>query len=197
MFKETLMNSFPASVREEIKAIEGSIDLSAKYQSYQPFEISVEMNALVIPMRIYTNESQLDELRGLSEIQKEIIYCYFSRHCDGFVRARCLKGIIQSNNLFVIPYIVQLLGEYVIEIIEFIYENREQINSSNLIAYINENPRHYEVTRQRVYSYWDCFYRGEYPKYKPRVKFKGKDYRDYPGIKMVKYINTLLLGKML
>ena len=126
-----------------------------------------------------------------------MLYCLFTRHHDGYVRERCLKNIIRSNNKFTAPYILQLLGEYVVEIIEVIYQNREQINHNNLVAYILENPKHYELTRQRVYSYWDCYYRSSYPKYKRGVIPKGKSYLDYPGIKMVKYLNLLLVENKL
>jgi hypothetical protein len=125
------------------------------------------------------------------------VYCFYSRHHDGFVRERCLKEFIASNNSYTAPYILQLLGEYVVEIIEVIYQNREGINTENLVSYIAENPDHYEKTRQRVYSYWDCFYRRVYPKYKRGIKPKGECYLDYPGIKMVKYINALLSNSKL
>ncbi len=69
------------------------------------------------------------------------------------MRERCLKEFVTSNNSFTAPYILQLLGEYVIEIIEVIHQNRDKINKANLAAYISENPNHYEKTRQSVYSY--------------------------------------------
>ncbi len=197
MYTEVLLNSFPISQRIDAEAIEATIDLKLKHKQYMPFKVFCNKESLVIPMRVYIDESQLDLITKLAPIQKEMVYCFYSRHCDGFVRERCLKKIIESDNLFASPFILQLLGEYVIEIIEVLYQNREQINIENLITFIRENPAQYEITRQRVYSYWDCFYRGDYPKYKSHVKPKGKTYLDYPGIKMVKYINEKLSSKRL
>ncbi len=192
MYIEKLANRFPVNLAADIGVIESTLDLSSKHKSYEPFEVIFEQNTLSIPARIYTDEGQLGRLKKLTPIQQEMVYCLFSRHHDGFVREKCLKKFVASNNAFTAPYIVQLLGEYVIEIIEVIYKHREMINKDNLVAYISENPGHYEKTKQRVYSYWDCYYRRAYPKYKRGVTPRGESYLDYPGIKMVKYINELL-----
>ena len=192
MYIEKLSGRFPGHLEEDIKVIEDTLDLGSKHKSYEPFEITFETNTFTIPTRIYADAGQLGMLKKLSPIQKEMVFCLFSRHHDGFVRERCLKEFITSNSSFTAPYILQLLGEYVIEIIEVIYESRGEINKANLVAYISENPNHYEKTRQRVYSYWDCYYRRAYPKYKRGVAPKGESYLDYPGIKTVKYINALL-----
>ncbi len=197
MYIEKLTNRFPPQLNEDMMTIENTLNLSSMHRSYMPFEISLENNILIIPTRIYTDEGQLDNLNKLTIRQKEMVFCLFSRHHDGFVREKCLKELFASKNLFVIPYILQLLGEYVIEIIEVIYQHREEINHDNLIIYILENPEHYEKTKQRVYSYWDCYYRMAYPKYKRGVKPKGETYLDYPGIRMIKYINLLLSNNKL
>ncbi|NNG44457.1 hypothetical protein HJP15_16265 [Pseudoalteromonas sp. NEC-BIFX-2020_002] len=192
MHIEKLSDRFPIGLAKDLKFIESEIYLSSMHESYMPFDIQFEKNTLTIPTRIYTDEGQLGRLAKLTPKQQEVIYCVFSRHHDGFVREKCLRQFVTSNNSFTAPYILQLLGEYVVEIIEVIYQNREKINKDNLVRYISENPLHYEQTRQRVYSYWDCYYRRAYPKYKRGVSPKDDSYLDYPGIKMVKYINALL-----
>ncbi|MBL4900907.1 MAG: hypothetical protein JKX76_14955 [Colwellia sp.] len=197
MYIEKLAGRFPICLAEDLKVIEGKLDLSSKHEPYVPFEVLVEKNTLTIPTRIYTDEGQLGRLSELTSIQKEVVYCFFSRHHDGFVREKCLREFVTSDNPFTVPYILQLLGEYVVEIIDVIYKNREKINKTNLVAYISENPDHYEKTRQRVYSYWACYYRSAYPKYKRGIAPIGDSYLDYPGIKMIKYLNTLLSSQKL
>lgn len=195
MFIEKLQSRFPDYLAEDIAIIERTLDLSSKHMSYMPFDITLEKKILTIPTRIYSDKNQLDKLKTLSSTQKEIAYCFYSRHYDGFVREKCLKEFIASNNLFTIPYIIQLLGEYVIEILVVIYQNREMINKDNLIAYIMENPEHFEKTRQRVYSYWNCYYRRAYPKYRKGISPRGQHHLDYPAVKMLNYINGLLSKK--
>ena len=187
-----LANIFPTYLLEDIKLIEKNLDMTSQHRSYKPFDVISDGRILSIPARIYLDKDQIMNIKKLTHIQKEIAYCFFTRHHDGFVRERCLKEIINSNNSFVIPYVIQLLGEYVIEIIDVIYQNRNKINQNNFVSYIKENPKHYEITKQRVYSYWNCNYRKFYPKYGRGVKYRGKCHLDYPGIKMIKYIDKLI-----
>jgi hypothetical protein len=111
MYIEKLADRFPSYLADDIKTIENMLDLSSEHKSYMPFDVSFEKNTLNIPARIYTDEDQLNKLKKLSRIQKEIVYCFYSRHHDGFVRERCLKEFIASNNSYTAPYILQLLGE--------------------------------------------------------------------------------------
>ncbi|RDX35416.1 hypothetical protein DZA37_00025 [Kangiella sp. HD9-110m-PIT-SAG06] len=200
MHVERFKGRFPPYLQKEYCRIESVFDLTTKYQSYMPFDVVVQGSTLSIPSRIYIEEGQLNnpvKLIRLNSLEKEILYCFYSRHHDGYVREKCLRKIILSSNKFTAPYILQLLGEYVIEIIEVIYENRESLNQKNIVEYIRENPKHYEITRERVYSYWDCYYRRAYPKYKRGIKPKGPSYQDYAGIKMVKYLNSLVSESVL
>ena len=189
---ELLKSIFPNYLLDELNLIEKNLDFTSEQKLHKPFAVFIEGTQINIPQRSYLDSNQLKKIKFLRPIQKEISYCFFSRHHDGYIRQRCLEKILNSNNYFVMPFIMQLLGEYVIEIIEVIYQNREGINKENLVKYIAENPKHYHVTRQRVYSYWNCNYRKFYPKYGRGVRYRGKCHLDYPGIKMLKYINNLV-----
>ena len=197
MYRETLCNRFPSNLFEDISIIENALDLSSEHRSYQPFNVKLQGSILKIPSRIYVNDNQLTKISNLTPLQKEIVYCTFSRHHDGFVREKCLKKIVNSNNFFVAPYIIQLLGEYVLEIIEVILENKDSLNIDNIISYIRQNPLHYEQTKQRVYSYWDCYYRRDFPKLRGKLANKEKSQHDYPGIILIKYINAQSSKKIL
>lgn len=190
MYIEKLAGMFPVYLAPDAKIIESTLDLSAKHQSYIPFKVNLDRDIVTLPTRIYVDSNQLNKINNLSEIQKEMAYCFFSRHHDGFVREKCLKEFVTSNNLFAAPYIVQLLGEYVIEIIDIIYKNWDLINKNNILSFISENPLYFEKTQQRVYSYWDCFYRHAYPRYK-RSQGNKRSHMDYPGIKVLQLINKL------
>lgn len=108
----------------------------------------------------------------LTDTQKNIISCFYTRHCDGFIREQNLKRIIHVEHEWAAPYVIQLIGEYVIEILQFIFENLSENNISIYKKFINENPGYYKLTRQRVISYWDCYYRWRYKYQKDYVGFK-------------------------
>ena len=54
---------------------------------------------------------------------------------------------------------VQLLGEYVIEIVEVIADAIRQETVQDLSDFARENPKFMAITRQRATSYWDCYFR--------------------------------------
>lgn len=58
---------------------------------------------------------------------------------------------------------VQLLGEYVIEIVELIASTIPQATVQNLADFARENPKFMALTRQRATSYWDCYFRRHFP----------------------------------
>lgn len=80
------------------------------------------------------------------------------------------------------PFVIQLVGEYVLEILVTIQHGLAELDTpgtSQHAAYgqfLAGNPGFLALTSQRVTSYWNCYYRSKYP-----------DRRDYPG-------HTLLLS---
>lgn len=76
---------------------------------------------VAIPYRIYNEEPETDgSERPLTETQQVILHCLYSRHSDGRVRQRHLEKITASSEPWVVPFVVQLAGEYVLEILDTI-----------------------------------------------------------------------------
>jgi len=70
------------------------------------------------------------------------------------------------------PYIIQLIGEYVHELLPII---DKKVNESTLEFYtefINENPKYWQKTESRMVSYWNAYYRHRYPKLKEYLGFE-------------------------
>jgi hypothetical protein len=78
-----------------------------------------------------------------------------------------------------IPYILQLAGEYVVEIISEIYNNIEKIDGVLLREFIQDNREFVNLTESRITSYWNEYYRCEYSK------------EEYVGFKLIDYIRSL------
>jgi hypothetical protein len=117
--------------------------------------------------RIYNPEPPGELIEALSATQQLIAHCAYSRHHDGHVRQRSCERILRSAEAWVPPYVVQLVGEYVVEIIETI---RAELHLDDgpgplNVAYgkfVAANPKLLELTRQHAVSYWNCYYRGRY-----------------------------------
>ena len=69
-----------------------------------------------------------------------------------------------------VPFVVQLIGEYVVEIVEAVRAGLPAVNKETYGEFVRENPQFMATTKRRVVSYWDCYYRVRYP-----------DIRTYPG----------------
>jgi len=191
--KTWLTNAFPSSLRQNVEEVikvlpfnrsvllaDGKIHQvdSLIHSSEQTVCLNGEL--LKIPYRIYFDEPPAEKEKQLTLLQKTILNCIYSRHHNGFVRQRHLEQLVDGNDYFVIPYTFQLLGEYVIEILEVLDRHVNDKTISNYIKFINENPKYWQQTESRMISYWNEYYRR--PKF-PKLK-------DYIGQQIVDRIKA-------
>jgi hypothetical protein len=175
---EIVKNAFPSHLKDEIDAIIKAINIEKEVHLSMilPFEIIIDNEKLCIPGRHLFYDIDLPE--KLTTLQKEILYCFYTRHGDGHIREKYLRKIISSNHKWVTPYVIALLGEYVIEILQVIFENLDRIKIDDYMEIIEDNPAFYALTKERVISYWDYYYRWKYKLKKDYVGFKILDYLD-------------------
>jgi hypothetical protein len=126
-----------------------------------------------IPCRIYSSEPDGRSAGALSDAQRVILSCLYARHHDGFVREKYLGHLLHSAEAWVSPFVLQLLGEYVLEIILVIANEIAALRSDPYTAFVAGNPGFLELTRRRIISYWDCYYRRQFP-----------TFRHYPGFQV-------------
>jgi hypothetical protein len=125
-------------------------------------------------MRIYNPEPPGEVEAALSTTQRTVLHCLYTRHHDGFVRQRHLQQIVASEQPWIVPFVIQLIGEYVLEILINVRDALTDLDvqgSSQQMrfgGFIAENPEFFELTSQRVTSYWNCYYRD-----RPRSTFPG------------------------
>lgn len=123
---------------------------------------------VAIPYRVYNPVPPPDFASGLSRTEQAVTAAIYSRHHNGLIRQRALGTLLNCDEPWTAPFIVQLLGEYVIQICADI-ENftRTALPSrpamqASLSAFLRLNPDFAELTRQRAVSYWSCYYRARH-----------------------------------
>lgn len=146
--------------------------------------INFENEELVIPYRVYFNEPTEKEEKILTTKQQTILNCIYLRHHDGFVRQKRLENLKDVSDLWTTPFVFQLLGEYVIEILEVA---EKQLNNSTLDNFKQlklDNPKYFEKTESRMISYWNEYYRRANPKLNRYVgrQIFDKIYRKTTGL---------------
>lgn len=196
MKEETILNAFPAALRKDVEKVIEIIPVEQKvlhadgnfYQMSSLIDsneqiIFLDKELLRIPNRIYINEPNQDNEKLLTTLQKTILNCIYLRHENGFVRQRRLELLHGKTDYFVVAFIFQLLGEYVIEILEVIDKLIDEKNIGLYARFIDENPKLWQKTESRVISYWNAYYRRpQYPEYLP-PKYASRN--EYIGQKIV------------
>ncbi|MBB3195051.1 hypothetical protein [Roseateles terrae] len=161
----TYQPTFPASLQTAASALLRQLPAPDPTRPLQGFRVTVQGETLSAPNRIYLAAGSLYSILEESEGEiRTLALCFGTRHCDGYVREECLRQLLAagSNRDWVVPFIVQLLGEYVIEIIELIADAIPNMNPAHLASFSAANPEFMALTRRRVTSYWDCYHRDRY-----------------------------------
>jgi hypothetical protein len=161
-----LAAAFPVSLHEHALAALETFP-QPEHPAADGFSVKVAGELVTLPYRLYHSPGQIktDHLAGL---EKEIVDCLLTRHHDGFIRQQRLQRIIRSGNQWVPPFVVQLLGEYAIEIIGVIHEHLNSLDRPLYREFLQSNPEFFTQTAQHVESYWDRYHRVH-----PREEYVG------------------------
>ena len=164
--REELANAFPLAIQQDALIAISALTENRFSSRWQTLSLRLGYELLALPQRIYYAPPVLQTLQ-LSTLQMQILDCLFTRHHDGFVRQTHLGRIIRSRNAWIPHFVVPLVGEYVVEILQVICENLIYLEMSIYAEFLRSNPEFLELTEKRVLSYWDCYYRSikkhEYP----------------------------------
>ncbi|WFE47691.1 hypothetical protein [Verrucosispora sp. WMMD1129] len=162
-----LTSAFPEVLAAQVRAVQ-QVLRPPELSHAAPFPVRVGGEALLIPYRVYYPVPDADVLRDLTVHQQLVLGCIFTRHHDGLVRQAHLEQVIGSTEPWVVPYVVQLVGEYVLQIILAI---RRELTAVGVVGttqqtvygqFIADNPTDFRLVRQRVARYWACYYRSRY-----------------------------------
>jgi hypothetical protein len=157
-YNSDLLKAFPLALRDEAQKVISV--LPETRMSACRFSVDVGEDLVSIPYRIYHDPALIDSA-SFTRTQHELLACLMTRHHNGFVREEFLPKILGCNHEWVPPFVVQLVGEYVIEIIQSISDGIHRIDPDLYRAFLTRNPAFYRTTKKRMLSYWDCYHRAE------------------------------------
>lgn len=133
--------------------------------------VVVRGETLEVPYRIHHHGD--DRLFSrLNEVQAAIYACVLTRHHDGHVRQRHLKPLVASPDPWIAPFVVQLCGEYVVEILAVVEASLPSMDRHIYGAFLRANPIFLKRAHDRMVSYWDCYYRWQYKRKSDYVGFR-------------------------
>jgi hypothetical protein len=162
-----LVAAFPDALQTAAVEVAQAVP-EARLQPAHPFTVRVQGEPVVIPYRLYSAEPDSAVLETLSPLHRTMLRCLYTRHHDGRVRQRNLRHVVEKIDPWVAPFVVQLVGEYVVQIVLDVREHLVGVEvpgsplRRNYGGFAAENREFLELTYQRAASYWDCYYRGLY-----------------------------------
>lgn len=179
--EQILLSAFPTYCEKDIRSLNRKINLVSEFEIsedfVESFSVAFQGEILQIPFRIYFKEVSEN---NLTKDELILLDCFFTRHHNGFIRQRSLEKIITSEVAFITPFVFQLLGEYVIQIIDVINKNLSKTLANNIYSFAKENPEYLQLTKHRMISYWNCYYRSY-----------SSEKSDYVGFKILEKLNLI------
>lgn len=172
-------NAFPSDLKENLTKV---IDMIPKNTfNNVPFATSDDFieytlgNQIVnIPYRMYLLDMTDTEYEKLSQIQKQILCCIYTRSCDGYIREKYLRKLLNMPlEQWAIPFVVKLCDEYVVELLRIIYDKLKERDNTDIHSFCIKNKASIRKGYSRMISYWNEYYRG--------FEF---DFRQYIGRKL-------------
>lgn len=165
-------HAFPSALADQAGPIVSALAMGVMHPAvYTHKSVSIGGEQLHIPARVYYDTERLLTAATAPGDAGLIALCLGTRHHDGFVREQCLRRILTSDAPWLAPFVVQLLGEYVIEIIELILERFSQGIEAKYLDFYQHNLAYCEGVEQRATSYWAAYY---------RHRFATRE--EYPGL---------------
>lgn len=163
MMMQLAHRAFPSCLEQEAKALDqvmGQLH-QARVATHRFIEVRVGEEGMVIPYRIY-DQGYEGVFAHLTETQSILCSCLLTRHHDGHVRQRHLERILSVRKPWVVPFMVQLTGEYVIQILETVEMHLPMLDPALYSRFIRDNQAYFQTMEARMISYWDCYYRRLY-----------------------------------
>lgn len=173
---------FPTHLRPSVREIAASLAATETHAPFSAFKVTIGHETLQIPYRLYYSHSLLRwKLNTSSGVDRLVLACLGTRHHDGYLRQQSLGYLLRNEESWTIPYIVQLAGEYVVEIADEVAADILSRDISSLAEFARQNPDYVATLERRVTSYWNEYHRRAYPS-------RG----DYPGSKVITYLQRSL-----
>jgi hypothetical protein len=158
-----LIEAFPPTLESHVRAVVAIMQTPSHPRSSDDIgPITINGHPLRIPARIYHPELGSPDIASLSQTEQSIAACLYTRHHDGHVRQRALARALDIDEAWAAPFVLQLLGEYVIELVEMVAGAVKGPPKASLMAFLRENPSFLQLTTERATSYWNEYYRGRF-----------------------------------
>lgn len=190
--KVKLAAAFPVEFRAQASlAATDAAKRLHQLQVGERFCVKMGRETVWIPTRLYfaSDQPKLAENSDAWRFARALQ----TRSNDGFERQRATQDLLVKLEPWAAPFIVALIGDYVVEILDEIDSGITLGAEQTLAAFISENPDFWNIVMQRVASYWDVYYRARrLGDHSGRVEQRC----EYVGFRLTKRLGSAALQHM-
>lgn len=158
---------FPAELTKDFDVVISTIPKRTFHDcpvwfSEESIEYVLADSKITIPYRCYLLELPEIDISKLTELQKQILFCLYTRSSDGYLREKYVRKLLSSTfEKWCVPYIVKLCDEYVVEILHVIYNSLSKNPNEGIRSFCLANKRTICKSFSRMISYWNEYYRAD------------------------------------
>ncbi len=149
--------------------------LLAPRQWTNQFTVYVEHEPVLIPARLHFASDRL-RLANSDEAWR-FVRALQTRSGDGFERQRAARDLLAGLEPWAAPFIISLIGEYVVQILEDVSAAMTPELEHALGTFIVHNEAFWNTTKRRITSYWNAYYRcdcgSKFARVYPRKEYVG------------------------
>lgn len=162
-----MANFFPVELSKDFDVVLNTIPKRTFHNcplwfTEESIEYVLADNAIEIPYRCYLLEPPESDISKLTELQKQILFCLYTRSSDGYLREKYVRKLLPSDfEEWCIPYIVKLCDEYVVEILHVIYNSLSEKPNEEIKLFCQANKSAIRKSFSRMISYWNEYYRAD------------------------------------
>ena len=186
----TLAEAFPPE-HHDLAVLAGEVVARglAQRQWSELFAVQTEGQSVLIPARLHFVSG------GLQLTQSDEAWLFAralqTRSNDGFERQLAARDLLPEIRPWAAPFIVALIGEYIVEILDDIAAALTTENTRTLSAFVLENQGYWNTTKRRVMSYWDVYYRSRRSSETRHIYERD----EYIGFKLIERLETAACGE--
>lgn len=174
--------------RAALLAGQAAAQLLAPRQWTERFAVQSASDTVLIPVRLHFASNQL----ALPESDEawRFVRALQTRSGDGFERQRAARDLLRDTETWVAPFIVTLIGEYIVEILDDVSNALTPELERTLGRFIVENEAFWVTIKRRVTSYWNAYYRSSWASELRRAYRRN----EYVGFKLTERLEAAAFG---
>lgn len=192
--ESVFLDGFPDGLKATVLRVSQLLD-EPSYPSRAGDEVALASEAIRLPLRVYMAEPPPELLESLETAELVVARCLLARHHDGFVRQRQIAELVKLSEPWSVPYVLALLGEYVLEIHQSLVETLvpalgdDDATQNSYGELLHANPEWWSLIQNRVVSYWATYHRFKYAMERTAAGRRIPD--TYPAARMVRSLGSI------